>query len=180
MEEDIVYKYTENVIKQIVKKDDEYTRKMIKEYVRTKYPNEKVRIDFYDEETIDKIIDLGINALNFKKTVHTCLHCGNNTPLYCEKCYQELISKNAELQNLLELNDFQDRKNYELKIEELQLKNDSIPKQKIRLELEKVTKEIKEVEKKHLKARTIHNQELWRCVLIRLDETIKVYEELLK
>lgn len=57
---------------------------------------------------------------------------------------------------------------------------ESIPKQKIRLELEKVTKEIKEVEKKHLKARTIQNQELWRCVLIRLDERIKVYEELLK
>lgn len=28
----------------------------------------------------------------------TCLHCGNDTPLYCEKCYQELISKNAKLQ----------------------------------------------------------------------------------
>lgn len=38
------------------------------------------------------------NALNSEKTVHTCLHCGNDTPLYCEKCYQELISKNAELQ----------------------------------------------------------------------------------
>ena len=57
---------------------------------------------------------------------------------------------------------------------------ESVPKQKIRLELEKVTKEIKEVEKKHLKARTVHNKELWRCVLIRLDERIKVYEELLK
>ena len=98
MEEDIVYKYTEKVIKQIVKKDDEYTRKMIKEYVRTKYPNEKVRIDFYDEETIDKIIDLGINALNSEKTVQKCLHCNEDTPLYCEKCYQELITKNGELQ----------------------------------------------------------------------------------
>lgn len=38
------------------------------------------------------------NAQDFKKTVHTCSHCGENTPLYCEKCYQELISKNAELQ----------------------------------------------------------------------------------
>lgn len=52
--------------------------------------------------------------------------------------------------------------------------------EKIRLKLEKAKKEIKEVEKKQLKARTIHNQELWRCVLIRLDERIKVYEELLK
>lgn len=39
-----------------------------------------------------------MNALNFEKTVHTCLHCGNDTPLYCENCQQELISKNAELQ----------------------------------------------------------------------------------
>ena len=38
------------------------------------------------------------NAQDFKKTVHTCLHCGNDTPLYCEKCQQELISKNTELQ----------------------------------------------------------------------------------
>lgn len=98
MEEDIVYKYTESVIKQIVKKDDEQTKQMIKDYVREKYPNEKVRIDFYDEEMIDKIIDLGINALKNEKTVHTCLHCGNDTPLYCENCYQELIGKNAELQ----------------------------------------------------------------------------------
>ena len=42
------------------------------------------------------------NALNFEKTVHTCLHCGENTPLYCETCYQELISKNAELQTMLQ------------------------------------------------------------------------------
>lgn len=39
-----------------------------------------------------------MNALNSEKTVHTCLHCNEYTPLYCEKCYQELISKNAELQ----------------------------------------------------------------------------------
>lgn len=39
-----------------------------------------------------------MNALNSEKTVHTCLHCGNDTPLYCEKCCQELITKNAELQ----------------------------------------------------------------------------------
>lgn len=39
-----------------------------------------------------------MNALNSEKTVHTCLHCGNDTPLYCEKCQQELITKNAELQ----------------------------------------------------------------------------------
>ena len=40
-----------------------------------------------------------MNALNSEKTVHTCLHCENDTPLYCEKCQQELITKNAELQS---------------------------------------------------------------------------------
>lgn len=27
-----------------------------------------------------------------------CLHCGKEMALYCEKCHQELITKNAELQ----------------------------------------------------------------------------------
>lgn len=27
-----------------------------------------------------------------------CLHCGNETADYCEKCYQDLISENARLQ----------------------------------------------------------------------------------
>lgn len=154
MEEDIVYKYTEKVIKQIVKKDDEYTRKMIKEYVKTKYPNEKVRIDFYDEETIDKIIDLGINALNSEKTVHTCSHCGENTPLYCENCYQELISKNAELQ--LENNQLK-RKIFDLynssgeyeKAKCIMTKElrDYIPKQVIRAKIQLLEKELKLLDK---------------------------------
>lgn len=46
----------------------------------------------------EKVNELQKNALNSEKTVHTCLHCGNDTPLYCEKCHQELITKNAELQ----------------------------------------------------------------------------------
>lgn len=29
---------------------------------------------------------------------NTCLHCGKGQPKYCEKCYQELISQNAMLQ----------------------------------------------------------------------------------
>lgn len=48
------------------------------------------------------------NAQDFKKTVHTCLHCGSDTPLYCEKCYQELISKNAKLQ--LEIEELKNNK----------------------------------------------------------------------
>lgn len=55
-----IMSYTETVFKQIVKKDDEYTRQVIKNYVRQKYPNKNVRIDFLDEEVVDRIIDLGI------------------------------------------------------------------------------------------------------------------------
>ena len=55
-----IMSYTETVFKQIVKKDDEHTRRVIKDYVRQKYPNKNVRIDFLDEEVVDRIIDLGI------------------------------------------------------------------------------------------------------------------------
>lgn len=32
------------------------------------------------------------------KQASKCLHCSENLPLYCEKCQQDLITKNAELQ----------------------------------------------------------------------------------
>ena len=40
--------------------DDEYTKQIIKDYVRNKYPKENIRIDFLDEEVVEKIIELGI------------------------------------------------------------------------------------------------------------------------
>lgn len=52
--------FTETIIKQIVSKDDEETRKMIIKYAKEKYPKENVRIDFYDEEIVRQIIALGI------------------------------------------------------------------------------------------------------------------------
>lgn len=52
--------YQERVIKEIVKKDDEYTRQAIKDYFREKYPKENLRFDFLDEEIVDEIIRLGI------------------------------------------------------------------------------------------------------------------------
>lgn len=55
-----IMSYTETIFKQIVKRDDENTKQVIKDYVRQKYPNKNVRIDFLDEEVIDRIIDLGI------------------------------------------------------------------------------------------------------------------------
>lgn len=53
-----IYKLTDYVIKQIVKKDDEDTRKMIIEYAKTRFPMKNVSIELYDEETIEEIIDL--------------------------------------------------------------------------------------------------------------------------
>lgn len=52
--------FTETIIKQIVSKDDEETRKMIIKYAKEKYPNENVRIDFCDEEKVKRVIELGI------------------------------------------------------------------------------------------------------------------------
>ena len=51
-----MYIFKEKVIKQIVKRDDEYTKQIIKDYVRNKYPKENIRIDFLDEEVVEKII----------------------------------------------------------------------------------------------------------------------------
>lgn len=55
-----MYIFKEKVIKQIVKRDDEYTKQIIKDYVRNKYPKKNIRIDFLDEEVVEKIIELGI------------------------------------------------------------------------------------------------------------------------
>lgn len=52
--------YQERVIKAIVKKDDENTRQVIKDYFIKKYPKENLRFDFMDEETVNKIIMFGV------------------------------------------------------------------------------------------------------------------------
>ena len=54
------YVYSELVVKEIVKRDDELTKQVIKDYYKRKYPNQNVRIDFLDEEVVDEIIRLGI------------------------------------------------------------------------------------------------------------------------
>ena len=58
--ENEIYKITDYVIKEIVKKEDEDTRKMIIEYAKTRFPRKNVSIEFYEEEMIEEIIDLGI------------------------------------------------------------------------------------------------------------------------
>lgn len=55
-----IVSYQESVIKEIVKKDDEYTKQQIKDYFIKKYPKENIKFDFLDEEIVDEIIKLGI------------------------------------------------------------------------------------------------------------------------
>lgn len=55
------FTYHERVIKEIVKKDDEYTKQVIKDYFIKKYPKENIKFDFLDEEIVDEIIKLGIS-----------------------------------------------------------------------------------------------------------------------
>lgn len=55
-----MFSYQERRIKEIVKKDDEYTKQVIKDYFIKKYPKENIKFDFLDEEIVDEIIKLGI------------------------------------------------------------------------------------------------------------------------
>ena len=55
-----MFSFSERVIKEVVKRDDEYTKQVIKDYVRNRYPKENIRIDFLDEEIVNQIIELGI------------------------------------------------------------------------------------------------------------------------
>lgn len=55
-----IFSYQERRIKEIVKKDDEYTKQVIKDYFIKKYPKENIKFDFLDEEIVDEIIRLGI------------------------------------------------------------------------------------------------------------------------
>ena len=47
--------------------------------------------------------------------VNKCLHCNNEQPYYCEKCYQELIAENSRLQLQLK----EQREHYEEIINDL-------------------------------------------------------------
>lgn len=53
--------YSEIVITEIVKRDDEITKQAIKDYFRQKYSKENFRFNFLDEEIVDEIIKLGIS-----------------------------------------------------------------------------------------------------------------------
>lgn len=52
--------YQERVIKEIAKKDDEYTKQVIRDYFTKRYPKENLKFDFLDEEIVNQILNLGI------------------------------------------------------------------------------------------------------------------------
>lgn len=62
MDQDFITTFNETVIKQVVARDDEYTKQVMKEYAMQKSEEigEKIRVDFIDKETVDIIIELGI------------------------------------------------------------------------------------------------------------------------
>lgn len=64
-----MFSFSERVIKEVVKRDDEYTKQVIKDYVRNRYPKENLRFDFLDEEIVDEIIKLGIAEYQRRQTL---------------------------------------------------------------------------------------------------------------
>ena len=58
--ENEIFSFSERVIKDVVKRDDEHTKQVIKDYLRERYPKKNIRIDFLDEEIVNEIIKLGI------------------------------------------------------------------------------------------------------------------------
>ena len=58
--ENEMFSFSERVIKDVVKRDDEHTKQVIKDYLRERYPKKNIRIDFLDEEIVNQIIELVI------------------------------------------------------------------------------------------------------------------------
>ena len=58
--ENEMFSFSERVIKEVVKRDDEYTKQAIRDYFTKRYPKENLKFDFLDEEIVNEIIKLGI------------------------------------------------------------------------------------------------------------------------
>ena len=67
--ENEMFSFSERVIKEVVKRDDEYTKQVIKDYFRKRYPKENLRFDFLDKEIVDEIIKLGIEEYQRRQAV---------------------------------------------------------------------------------------------------------------
>lgn len=55
-----IFSFSERVIREVVKRDDEYTKQVIRDYLRERYPKENLRFDFLDEEIVNEVLELGI------------------------------------------------------------------------------------------------------------------------
>ena len=66
---DAIYSLQEMVIKEVVKKDDEHTKQVIKDYFIKKYPKENLKFDFLDEEMVNEVIRLGITEYQRKQAL---------------------------------------------------------------------------------------------------------------
>lgn len=58
--ENEMFSFSERVIKEVVKRDDEYTKQVIRDYFTKRYPKKNLKFDFLDEEIVNEIIKLGI------------------------------------------------------------------------------------------------------------------------
>ncbi len=58
--ENEMFSFSERVIKEVVKRDDEHTKQVIKDYFTKRYPKENLKFDFLDEEIVNQILNLGI------------------------------------------------------------------------------------------------------------------------
>lgn len=67
--ENEIFSFSERVIKEVVKQDDEHTKQVIKDYFRKKYPKENLRFDFLDEEIVNKVVELGIAEYQKRQTL---------------------------------------------------------------------------------------------------------------
>lgn len=122
-----IVSYQESVIKEIVKKDDEYTKQVIKDYFIKKYPKENIKFDFLDEEIVDEIIKLGIAEYKKRQAL--------GGVIVKENSIEEEIERIAKLITTKFNNDYS---------------IDNVDKEAIE-ELLKAYKELKEIEESHRK-----------------------------
>lgn len=66
---DDIFTFRERIIKKVVKKDDEHTKQVIKDYFVKKYPKENLKFNFLDEEIVDEIIRLGITEYQSRQAL---------------------------------------------------------------------------------------------------------------
>ena len=64
-----MFSFSERVIKEVVKRDDKYTKQVIRDYFTKQYPKENLRFDFLDEEIVNEIIKLGIAEYQRRQTL---------------------------------------------------------------------------------------------------------------